>query len=243
LDLWHKRELPALVARAAEAKAALPKRERSKKAKVAKRATALLRHSQFVRAAGLADSKGIANATQDTLDAIPDLFKAPGVIPQETLRRLYGPKIVPTHAGTSVTITTEDVQKCLMAEVAPLTTPHKDGWRAEHLSALCKDPDCATSFTTITSALAAGDVTDRTCDIVSSATLVILLEKTEDEMEEMKRKQGPNYTQPQRPPGMGSTITKVAANCILARVEPTVAASTRAHQFAVNAKGGCNMIK
>ena len=90
---------------------------------------------------------------------------------------MYGPKIVPTRATTAVTITTEDVLKCL-AEVAPLTTPHKDGWRAEHLSALCKDPDCATAFTVIISALTAGDVTDRTCDIVSSATLVILLKKT-----------------------------------------------------------------
>jgi hypothetical protein len=155
---------------------------------------------------------------------------------------MYGPKIGPTRETTSVSITTEDVQKCL-AEVAPLTTPHKDdGWRAEHLSALCKDPDCATTFTTIISAMAAG-VTDRTCDIVSSATLVIILKKTEEKMETMKRKQGPNYIQPQRPLGMGNTIPKVAANCILAKVQHAVAVSAGAHQIAINAKGGCNMIQ
>ena len=48
----------------------------------------------------------------------------------------------------TVTITTEDVLKCV-AEVAPLTTPHKEGWQAEHLLALCKDPDCAAAFTDI----------------------------------------------------------------------------------------------
>ena len=98
---------------AAAAKAILPRRERNKKAKAARRATALLRHDQSARAAGLADNKGIADATQDTLDAIPNLFKAPRVIYEETLRRPYGPKIVPTRETTTVTITTEDVQKCL----------------------------------------------------------------------------------------------------------------------------------
>ena len=68
------------------------------------------------------------------------------MIIEETLRRMYEPKIVPTRETTAVTITREDVQKCL-AEVAPLTTPHKDGWRAEHLIALCQDPECATTFT------------------------------------------------------------------------------------------------
>ena len=42
---------------------------------------------------------------------------------------------------------------------------------------------------------------------------------------------------------MGNTIPKVAANCILAKVELAVAASAGAHQFAVTAKGGCNMIQ
>ena len=47
------------------------------------------------------------------------------MISYETLRRMYGPKIVPTRETTTMTITTEDAQMCL-AEVAPLTTPHKE---------------------------------------------------------------------------------------------------------------------
>ena len=70
LDLWHRGELIALATRAAAAKAGLPRQERNKKAQSARRAMALLRHNQFARAAGLADTKGIADATQDTLDAI-----------------------------------------------------------------------------------------------------------------------------------------------------------------------------
>ncbi len=69
------------------------------------------------------------------MDAIPDPFKEPGVVDEESLRRLYGPRVTPTRESTAVTITLKDVYKCL-AEVAPLTTPHKDGWRAEHLIAL-----------------------------------------------------------------------------------------------------------
>jgi hypothetical protein len=71
------------------------------------------------------------------LDAILDLFKDPGVVDEATLRRLYGPQFEPTSESMVVSITTKDVLKCI-AEVAPLTTPHKDGWRDEHLMALCK---------------------------------------------------------------------------------------------------------
>ena len=108
---------------------------------------------------------------------------------------------------------------------------------------MCKDADCGAAFTDVIAALAAGDVTDDTCDLLSSATLVVLLKKTEEEMEALKLRKGQLYRQPQRPLGMGSTIPKIVANCILAKVQPDVGVSARAHQFAVNAKGGCNMIQ
>ena len=57
---------------------------------------------------------------------------------EESLRRLHGPKVIPTRESMAVHLTQDDVYKCL-AEVAPLTTPHKDGWRAKHLLTLCKD--------------------------------------------------------------------------------------------------------
>ncbi len=136
---------------------------------------------------------------------------------EESLRRLYGPRVVPTRRSMTVTLTSEDVLKCL-SEVAPLTTPHKDGWRAEHLMALCKDQDRGAAFTDFISTLASGDGTDNTCDLLSSATLVVLLKKSEEEMEALKLRQGPLYKQPQRPLGMGSTIPKIAANCVMAKV-------------------------
>jgi hypothetical protein len=87
----------------------------------------------------------------------------------------------------AVTITSDEVYKCL-AEIAPLTTPHEAGWREEHLLALCKDLDCGAAFTDLIAALTAGDVADDTCDLLSSATLVILFKKTEEEMEALKVK-------------------------------------------------------
>ncbi len=173
-----------------------PQRTRSKKDRVAKRATALLRHSQYARATGLSDSKSVADASQDTLDAILDLFKEPCVVDEESLRRLYGPRVTPTRESTLDTITPKDVYKC-QTEVAPLTTPHKGGWRAEHLVALCKDADCGVAFTDVIAALAAGDVMDDTCDLLSSATLVVLLKKTEEKMEALWLKQGKLYKQHQ----------------------------------------------
>jgi len=242
IDLWHRGKLNELANRALAAKREHPPGSRSKKAKAARRAAALLRHNQFARAAGLADSKGIADASQDTLDAIPDLFKDPEPVAEETLRKLYGPRVTPTRESMAVNISQEEVLLHLAA-VAPLTTPHKDGWRAEHLLPLCKDQDCGAAFTDLIAALVAGDVTDATCDLLSSATLVVLLKKSDEEMAALKLKQGPDYKQPQRPLGMGSTIPKVAANCLLEKVQPAVGASAGPHQFAINAKGGCDMIQ
>ena len=121
--------------------------------------------------------------------------------------------------------------------------PHKYGWCAEHLLALCKDADCGVALTDVIAVLAAGDVTDDTCYLLSSTTLVVLLNKTEEEMEALKLRQGQLYKQPPRPLGMGSTIPKIEANCILAKVQPSIGVSAGSHQFAVNAKGGCDMIQ
>ena len=108
---------------------------------------------------------------------------------------------------------------------------------------MCKDADCGAAFTDVIAALVAGDVTDDTCDLLSSATLVVLLKKTEEAMEALELRQGQLYKKPQRPLGMGSTIPKIAANCILAQVQPDVGVLSGAHQCAVHAKGGCEMIQ
>jgi hypothetical protein len=184
LHLWHKGSLVELASQAVVAWLAQPVNTKTKKAKVA-----LMQYNQFARVAGLADIKGIVNATQDTLDTLLALFKEPGVVEEATLRRLYGPTITPTRELLSVIITSDLVKKCL-ASVAPLTTPHKDGWRPEHMLALYGDQACKATITDLVGALANGDVTDATCDLPSSATRVVLLKKTEAEMEALKAKKG-----------------------------------------------------
>ncbi len=95
LDLWHRGRLLELASRVVAAKMVPPANNRSKKVWAVHRIEALLRQNQFVRDEGLANNKGIADATHDTLDALPDLFKEPGVVDEATLRRLYGLKVNP----------------------------------------------------------------------------------------------------------------------------------------------------
>jgi len=114
----------------------------------------------------------------------------------------------------AIEITSDMVRKCLES-VAPLTTPHNDGWRAEDLLPLCADQDCMAALTDLIGALVAGNVTDATCDLLSTANPVVLLKKSNVEMESLKENQGAEYRQPQRPLGMGSAIPKLAASCEL----------------------------
>ena len=60
-----------------------------------------------------------------------------------------------------------------------------------------------------------GNASDKIADLLSSATLVILLKKDEETMDVMKKALGDVYIQPQRPLGMGSTIVKIASKCTL----------------------------
>ena len=60
-----------------------------------------------------------------------------------------------------------------------------------------------------------GGVSKKITDLLSSATMVILLKKDVKTMAKMKLSQGAAYLQPQRPLGMGSTVVKVASNYAL----------------------------
>ena len=64
---------------------------------------------------------------------------------------------------------------------------------AEHLLALAEEQDYAAAITDFVGALAAGNVAYSTCDLLSSATLVILLKKTEEEMADMRASLGEAY--------------------------------------------------
>ena len=99
------------------------------------------------------------------------------------------------------------------------------------------------ALTDLIDLLAARDVTDDTCDLMSSATMVVLLKNTQEEMEALRQKQGLEYKQPQRPLGMGINISKIATNCVLEKVHPTIGVFADAHQFTLNAKGGCDMVQ
>ena len=133
------------------------------------------------------------------------------------------------------------VHACLEV-AAPLTTPHRDGWRAEPLLALDADLMCAEALTNLVRALALQDVTDATCNLLSSATLAISLKKTEEDMAALRALQGDQYMQPQRPMGMGGAISKRAPSCVLAVVDASVGVAVGPHQFAINAKGGRGMV-
>jgi len=95
LDLWHRGLIPELTARA-KAQAKLRQHpNRSKSARAARRAPRLIHKNQFSRAANLAGSQGIADATPDTLHALPSLFPEPTTISEEDLRDFYGPVAAP----------------------------------------------------------------------------------------------------------------------------------------------------
>ena len=62
-------------------------------------------------------------------------------------------------------------------------------------------------------------------------------------MEALRRKQCHAYRHPQRPLGIGGTISKIAASCVLETVQPADGAAASAHKFVVNNKGGCDMMQ
>ena len=77
--------------------------------------------------------------------------------------------------------------------------------------------------------MVAGDVTNATCDLLTSAALVILLKKTEAEMEALIARQGSAYMQPHRSLDMGSAIPKLDASCVLDIVQPTIGVAAGAN--------------
>ena len=64
-----------------------------------------------------------------------------------------------------------------------------------------------------------GDVPQKTVDIMSSATLIVLLKKDVEQMHALKDKLGEAYLHPQRPIGMGTALVKLACNCALTMVK------------------------
>ena len=88
-----------------------------------------------------------------------------------------------------------------------------------------------------------GDVPQKTADILSSATLIVLLKKDAATMEALKKQQGEAYRQPQRPIGMDTALVKAACNCALTMVKEALGPSVGPTLFAVETKGGCALLQ
>jgi hypothetical protein len=69
-----------------------------------------------------------------------------------------------------------------------------------------------------------------------------LLKKDAATMEELKRRQGAAYVQPQRKIGMDMAIIKVACKCALLQVRRQWGQQIGPAQFAVETKGGCALL-
>jgi len=109
--------------------------------------------------------------------------------------------------GLPVKVTLANMRDYI-ATAPPLSSPHKDGWRVEHLVPLAADSTCGEALAAFMTTIARGDVSNKIADLLSSATLVILLKKDAETMDAMKETLGPAYVQPQLPLDMGIKPSK-----------------------------------
>ena len=111
----------------------------------------------------LASSFGIAPASSETYHALTLLHPGPGGVRDEDLSKLYGePKpVVADRRSTNIKVA--KVRECI-ADAPPLTSPHRDGWRMEHLGALSRDDALASALATLISNIASVDVPTTTAD-------------------------------------------------------------------------------
>jgi hypothetical protein len=79
-------------------------------------------------------SLGVAEANENTMKGITSLFLALGIVKPTNLMAYYGPPANPLPDQPPPTISIDLLKKCLDAVPPPLSTPHKDGWRNEHIS-------------------------------------------------------------------------------------------------------------
>ena len=183
---------------------------------------------------------GIADSTPETMHALPSLFSEPTTISEEDLRNYYGPEAAPLPNAQPALVTVDILRTCL-ASSPPLSSPHRDGWRTEHLSQLAPDDACCEALAALATSIIHGDVSDKIAHLLSSATLVVLLKDAEI-MAAMKEDQGHAYLKPQRPLGLGSTFVKLASNCALHLIRGAMGPAVGPAQFSVETKGGCDLV-
>ena len=155
---------------------------------------------------------------------------------------LYGPTTPPLEEHPSTYLTLELLRTCL-ATTPPRSSPHRDGWRNERRVDLARDTECGTALARELTAVVTGDVPKKTMDILSLATLIILLKNNAKAMAELKLKQGAAYLQSQRPIGMGTALVKTTCNCALLMVRDAMGPDVGPSQFAVKTKGDCALLQ
>jgi hypothetical protein len=100
------------------------------------------------------------------------------------------------------------------------------------------DPNFGEAPASLMMTMIKGDVSDKIADLLSPATLVVLLKKDAGTMVQLKRLQGDAYLKPQRPLGMGSTLVKVASNCALLIIKGSLGPAVGPALFSIETKGG-----
>ena len=86
----------------------------------------------------------------------------------------------------------------------------------EHLTTLATDPTCGEALASLITTLVKGEVPNKIADLLSSATLVVLLNKDAETLAQLKLARGDAYLKPQRSHDMGSTLEKVCLHLRLA---------------------------
>jgi hypothetical protein len=140
---------------------------------------------------------------------------------QHDLIDLYGEPIPVVVDMTATTIMLNKVRECIAA-ASPLTSPHRDGWRMEHLEILSRDDAFATALATFISNIAIGDVPATTADYLALATLVALLKKSEVDIHALRELLGPYFFLPIRPLAMACVFVKLACNCVLSGIKDDI---------------------
>jgi len=173
----------------------------------------------------LANSLGVASASAETYEALSRMHPAPGEVLHQDLIDLYGEPIPVVVDKTKTTIPLDMVSECIAAE-SPLTSPHRDGWRREHLELLSRDDAFATAMTTSISNIATGEFCATTADYLASATLVALLKKSEEDIHALQELLGLDFVLPIRLLAMACVFVKLACYCVLSGIKDDIAEVT-----------------
>jgi hypothetical protein len=194
LTIWGAGDIEFLAALVRASKATRPfTLGTSMSLSATQRARAFILKGKFSRATMLADSFGVAPSSVETYRALTQMHPAPGVILQHDLVDLFGEPIAVVMDTSATTIPVDKVRECIAAAPPPLTSPHRVGWRMEHLETLPGDDAFATALATFISNIAIGEFPATTVNYLASATLVALLKKNEEHIHALRELLGPDF--------------------------------------------------